>query len=72
VLADLDREVELWNRAMDGETLWDELLDGVRSTADWPGGYFYRELMEAYPDAKVLLSVRDAQSWSAASGTRSG
>ena len=27
--------------------------------ADWPGGYFYRELMDVYPDAKVLLSVRE-------------
>jgi hypothetical protein len=62
VLADLDH-VQLWDRALDGEILWDEILDGARSTADWPGGYFYRELMEAYPEAKVLLSVRDPESW---------
>src|ERR1700677_1260105 len=62
VLADLD-QVQLWNRALDGEVLWDQILGGSRSTADWPGGYFYRELMEFYPDAKVLLSVRDPESW---------
>jgi hypothetical protein len=62
VLADLD-QVELWNRALDGEAPWAEVFDGACSTVDWPGGYFYRELMEAYPEAKVLLSVRDPQSW---------
>jgi hypothetical protein len=30
---------------------------------DWPGASFYRELMDAFPDALVLLSVRDADSW---------
>ncbi len=62
LLADLD-QVELWNRAMDGETLWEEIFGDYRSTADWPGGYFYRELMDFYPDAKVLLSVREPESW---------
>jgi hypothetical protein len=62
VLADLE-QVELWNRAMDGEAPWEEILDGHRSTADWPGGYFYRELMDFYPEAKVLLSVRNPVSW---------
>jgi hypothetical protein len=62
VLADLD-QVELWNRALDGEGPWDEVFAGFESTVDWPGGYFYEELMEVYPDAKVLLSVRKPQSW---------
>jgi Sulfotransferase domain len=62
VLADLD-QVELWNRALDGEGPWKEAFEGQRSTVDWPGGYFYRELMDAYPQAKVLLSVRDPDSW---------
>ncbi|HEY3828412.1 MAG TPA: sulfotransferase [Solirubrobacteraceae bacterium] len=62
VLADLD-QVELWDRAIDGESSWKQAIEGHRSTVDWPGGYFYRELMEAYPDAKVLLSVRDPEKW---------
>jgi hypothetical protein len=63
VLADLPTQVPLWNRALDGEAPWDEVFAGQRSSADWPGGYFYRELMDAYPDAKVLLSVRDPERW---------
>lgn len=62
VIADLD-QVPLWERAMDGESLWEEIFEDSRSSADWPGGYFYRELMDAYPDAKVLLSVREPESW---------
>jgi hypothetical protein len=63
VLADLDREVELWDRALDGQAPWEQVFDGYRSTVDWPGGYFYRELIEVYPEAKVLLSVRDPHKW---------
>jgi hypothetical protein len=62
VIADLD-QVGVWNRALDGEAPWDEVFDGVQATVDWPGGYFWRELMDRYPDAKVLLSVRDAEKW---------
>jgi hypothetical protein len=62
VIADLD-QVGLWDRAMDGEAVWDEVFAGHDSTVDWPGGYFYRELIDVYPQAKVLLSVRDPESW---------
>jgi Sulfotransferase domain len=63
VLADLDGQVPLWNGALDGSVEPATILDGYRSTVDWPGGYFYRQLLEAYPAAKVLLSVRDPERW---------
>ena len=63
VIADLEHQVELWEQALDGEGRWGEIFQGQLSTVDWPGGYFYRELMDAYPDAKVLLSVRDPEKW---------
>ncbi|HEY2632890.1 MAG TPA: sulfotransferase [Solirubrobacteraceae bacterium] len=62
VIADLD-QVGVWNRALDGEGPWEEVFGGFQATVDWPGGYFWEELMDYYPDAKVLLSVRDAQKW---------
>lgn len=62
VLADLDR-VEIWDKAMDGDVDWPRVFGESRATADWPGGYFWRELMDFYPDAKVLLSVRNPESW---------
>lgn len=63
VLADLDTRVGQWDRALDGEQPWEEIFSGFGSTVDWPGGYFYRELAEAHPDAKVVLSVRDPERW---------
>lgn len=62
VLADLSR-VQVWDKAMDGEVDWPSVFGESRATVDWPGGFFWRELMEAYPDAKVLLSVRNPQTW---------
>ena len=62
VIANLDR-VAQWERALDGEAPWAEIFDGCHSTVDWPGGFFYAELAEAYPQAKVLLSVREAERW---------
>ena len=53
-----------WLAATRGEpTDWRELLSGYQATLDWPGCSFYKELMAAYPDAKVLLTVRDPESW---------
>ena len=50
VLADLNR-VEQWERALDGQNPWEEILGGYESTADWPAGFFYAELVDAYPQA---------------------
>ena len=62
VLAELDLAAQ-WRRALDGEQDWPQVFDGFQATVDWPGSFFYRELAEAYPDAKVLLSVRDGDAW---------
>ena len=62
VLGDLS-QADYWKRALAGESPWDEVLAGFESTVDWPGGYFYKELMEKYPNAKVLLSWRDPERW---------
>jgi hypothetical protein len=62
VLSDLDA-TPTWRAAFEGETNWDEIFGAFQATVDWPGSFHYKALVEAYPDAKVLLSVRDAESW---------
>jgi Sulfotransferase domain len=62
VLQNLDL-VQQWQDALEGRPDWDTIFKGCQSTVDWPGGFFWRELMEHYPDAKVLLSVRDPEKW---------
>ena len=39
------------------------MLAGYRATVDWPAASFWPELSEAFPDAIVLLSLRDPESW---------
>jgi Sulfotransferase domain len=56
-------QVARWHEALDGRVSAAELLDGYEAMVDWPGSYYYRELMEAFPNAKVLLSVRDGDAW---------
>ena len=62
VLADLD-QATLWEEALDGRARWEKIFSGFQSTVDWPGGYFYRELIDVYPEAKVVLSVREPAAW---------
>jgi hypothetical protein len=53
-----------WEAAARGEPIdWHQLLDGYQATVDWPGCAFYEELLHTYPEARVLLSVRDPISW---------
>ena len=53
-----------WEDAVAGRPVdWEAVFEGYQATVDWPGCSFYQELMEAYPDAKVLLSVRDPDRW---------
>jgi len=56
-------QVPLWTAAADGRPDWDAIFKGYRSTVDWPTATFYREVAEAYPDAKVILTERDPESW---------
>ncbi len=56
-------EARLWRQAMEGELPAAEILAGHPACVDWPGAYHYVELMEAFPDAKVLLSARDGEAW---------
>ena len=56
--------VALWHAAARGEAVdWQALFAGYRAGVDWPQGSLWPEISEAFPDALVLLSVRDADSW---------
>jgi len=42
---------------------WTEFFAGYSAAVDWPASAFWPELSEANPDALVLLSTRNAESW---------
>lgn len=46
-----------------GKQQWDSLLGHCQAVCDWPAAGFAKELIEAYPEAKVILTTRDADSW---------
>jgi len=58
--------VRLWETASDpaGEEVdWEGFLAGYEVAVDWPACSFYEELMEAFPEAPVILTVRDPAEW---------
>ena len=42
---------------------WNRVFDGYKATVDWPAAYFWRDLAQHYPDAKILLTLRDSEAW---------
>ena len=61
------RDASLWLSAIDDEEsrkrLLEQIFSSYEATVDFPSVYFYRELIEYYPDAKVILTLRDSDSW---------
>lgn len=54
----------LWEAAAAGDIVdWETLFAGYVSTVDWPGAAFWRQLAVAFPDAPVILTIRDARRW---------
>jgi hypothetical protein len=53
-----------WEKATQGHPVdWHDLFAGYQSAVDYPACSFYKELMDVYPDAKVILSVREPERW---------
>jgi hypothetical protein len=46
-----------------GEADWRSLFKGYQSATDWPVAAYYRDLMVLHPEAKIILTVRDPESW---------
>ena len=56
--------VAMWHRlAFENLMDWDLLFRDFQATVDWPAARWWREIAAHYPEAKVLLSVRDPESW---------
>jgi len=52
-----------WIEVVRGNPDWDAVFDGFVATVDYPSCNYWRELADHYPDAKVILSTRDAEGW---------
>jgi Sulfotransferase domain len=63
MMMDMERGLSLWEAVARGEGDWEEIFGPAQSTCDWPAAPYYRQLLDHYPDARVVLSVRDADGW---------
>jgi hypothetical protein len=53
-----------WEKLRRGETPnYEILFRDFQACTDFPAAIYYREFMQQYPDAKVVLTVRDADKW---------
>lgn len=53
-----------WRDFMAGGSIdWEKLFEGYRSCVDWPAAHFWRELMQVFPETKVILTWRSPESW---------
>jgi len=55
-----------WKKVLDQKaslTDWKKTMADYKGGVDYPVSFFYKELMVAYPKAKVLLNVRDPVKW---------
>ena len=54
----------LWlDLAKGAEPDWEKLFERYTACVDWPSAFYWRTLIDVYPDAKVLLTMRSAESW---------
>jgi Sulfotransferase domain len=63
VFAGARRTIPLWLEVIKGRPDWDSIFDGYQSTSDYPACSYWRELADYYPKAKIVLTLRDADSW---------
>ena len=57
-------QVPFFQAAVDGQDVdWDTFFAEYPSAVDWPVSCFWQTLAERYPAAKVILTIRDAESW---------
>lgn len=56
--------VPVWTRAARGERVdFEALYTNYRATVDWPSTHFWRDLIERYPDARIVHTERDPEVW---------
>jgi len=59
-----DEQRRLWRALAKGAPPdWERLFQGYQSCVDWPSAFYWRQLIEVYPEAKVILTYRSPESW---------
>jgi hypothetical protein len=58
------KHIDVWKAAALKQPVdWNDIFSQYESSLDFPASLYYRELLAAYPDAKVILTVREPERW---------
>jgi len=58
------QDIPIWHAAANGERVdWHALFADYAAAVDWPPAAFWPQIADAFPDAIIVLSVRDAAGW---------
>ncbi len=56
--------IRIWQAAAEGKPVdWRAFLGGYAAGLDYPIAGFYKEILAHFPDARVILTVRDPEKW---------
>jgi hypothetical protein len=56
--------IPLWRAAAAGQSVdWESLFEGYQAAVDWPSCNFWRQQLQVFPEAKVILTRRDPEQW---------
>jgi hypothetical protein len=59
-----EKQQQYWHDAAFGKPVnWDAVFEGFTASVDFPSCAYYEQLMAHYPEAKVVLSLRDPDTW---------
>ncbi len=57
------RQIDAWSKVAEGRADFGAVFSGFRSAVDFPVSAYWQDVHGAMPDAKVILSHRDAEDW---------
>lgn len=63
MIANMRSHLPLWVESAKTRPQWDSIFDGYQASTDYPGCMFWRELAAHYPEAKIILTIRDPEKW---------
>lgn len=63
VLHNMPVQIPLWREVLQGRPDWAAIYAGHPSAVDWPTAGFFRELYNAYPAARFILTERNPENW---------
>lgn len=57
------KDIDVWEATLQGQAVDWRAFFAKYEVADFPAALFYKEIINAHPEAKVMISVRDPEKW---------